>query len=200
MPKRRIELNIWHVVSFIFFVIGMLFMIYGFNACYKMHAAANISRIKTEKLHKGQYVKGEIKKYIGKSIEYSEEFYGVSGSYAYGLTFYDAYTIPTSDDKYIVVYIKDSELQNILENYDEGIGSNAYIVGKVEKPFYSFNYEFWNGTDIFKNEEEAKEKIFSKFIIREINYDKRIHRMYEGLLILFTSWIIFKIGGRVKIK
>lgn len=68
MKKKVIELSKWHVVAFVIFVIGILLLLGGAVSWLKLRAALNISRLNTEDLRLGKYVKGEITQYAGKDI------------------------------------------------------------------------------------------------------------------------------------
>ena len=130
MKKKTVELSRWQVAAFVLLGIGMLFLLGGILALAKFRAALNLSRLDTENLRSGKYVKGEIRQYAGKNSELVDVFLGVNGSYGYGLTFYDAYTIPAEDGKFVEILIKDEELLDQLEAYDKGIGSGVFFVGR----------------------------------------------------------------------
>jgi hypothetical protein len=200
--KTYIEMSKWHIVALVFMLTGLILLAYGCNAYYNIRVATNLAGINSEKLRKGQYIKGEITKYAGRKIETvgGERFYGVSYSVTVGFTTYDVYTVPTYDGKYVSLYVKDDEKKDKLGLYDNGYGNGVSIVGKVVETKFEPNYEFWEASDIFESEEEMKDKIISNYVIKEINYKKRQHRIYEGLFIMAAAWIVFRIGGKVKVK
>lgn len=199
MKKKTIELSKLQVAAFILLGGGILFLLGGILALAKFRAALNLSRLDTEDLRSGKYVKGEIRQYSGKKSELADVFLGVSGGYGYGFTFYDAYTIPAEDGKFVEILIKDEELLDQLKAYDMGIGSGAFFVGKVEKPKYEYNYDFWKNSSVFASVDDAKERICNKYVIRQ-TYPERIwYRIYAGLSLILTACIIIKGCGGVKI-
>lgn len=199
MKKKTIELSRWQVAAFVLLGIGMLFLLGGILALAKFRAALNLSRLDTENLRSGKYVKGEIRQYAGKNSELVDVFFGVSGSYGYGFTFYDAYTIPAEDGKFVEILIKDEALLDQLEAYDRGIGSGAFFVGRVEKPRYEYNYDFWKDSSVFAGVDDAKARICNKYVIRQTHPEGIRYRIYVGLSLVLTAWIIIKGCGGVKV-
>lgn len=199
MKKKTIELSKLQVAAFILLGGGILFLLGGILALAKFRAALNLSRLDTEDLRSGRYVKGEIRQYSGKKSEFGDVFLGVSSSYGYGLAFYDAYTIPAEDGKFVEILIKDDELLDQLEAYDRGIGSGAFFVGRVEKPRYEYNYDFWKDSSVFAGVDDAKARICNKYVIRQMHSEGIRYRIYVGLSLVLTAWIIIKGCGGVKI-
>lgn len=199
MKKKTIELSKLQVAAFILLGGGILFLLGGILALAKFRAALNLSRLDTEDLRSGRYVKGEIRQYSGKKSEFGDVFLGVSSSYGYGLAFYDAYTIPVEDGKFVEILIKDEELLDQLEAYDRGIGSGAFFVGRVEKPRYEYNYDFWKDSSVFAGVDDAKARICNKYVIRQMHSEGIRYRIYVGLSLVLTAWIIIKGCGGVKI-
>lgn len=199
MRKKTIELSKWHIAAFILLGIGMLFLLGGISALIQFREALNLSRLDTEDLRSGKYVKGEIRRYAGKKSELVDVFLGVSGSYGYGFTFYDAYTIPVENGKFVEVLIKDEELLDQMEAYDNGIGNGVFFVGRVEKPRYRYNYDFWKDSSVFASVDDAKERICNKYVIRQTHSEGIRYRIYAGLSLVLTACIIIKGCGGVKI-
>ncbi|MDE7321259.1 MAG: hypothetical protein K2N73_00775 [Lachnospiraceae bacterium] len=202
MKKRVIELSKWHVVAFILLGLGMFLLLCGVFSWIKLRAALSISRLDTEDLRLGKYVKGEITQYAGRDIETigGTAFNGVSASRAYGFTFYEVYTIPAADGKYVELLIDDGAIQDILKSYDQGVGSGAFFVGKAERTKYDRNYAFWDKSVTFGSAGEAEEKICDEYIIREIYPERIRYRMCAGLSLVLTASLIVRACGGVKIK
>lgn len=203
MRKKIIELSKWHVVALVIFGLGILLLTGGVVSWLKLRAAFHIARFDTEDLRLGKYVKGEITQYAVRETETINgmRFNGISGGYGYGIgVFYDAYTIPAADGKYICVLIRDEELLAALSAYDRGVGEGAFFVGKVEKPKYDVNYDFWEDSVTFESIDEAKEKICDKYVIRQIYPERIRYIIYAGISLLITAWIISIAGGRVKVQ
>ena len=200
MKKKILELSKWHIVAFVILGIGMLLLLGGIISWLKFRTALNLSRLDTEDLRFGKYIKGEITRYVGKDSQLSDDFYGVSASVAYGFTFYDIYTVPASDGKYVELLIKDEALQDILKEYDRGVGEGTFFAGKVERPRYDRNYAFWENSAVFSSADEAEEKIFEKYVVREIYPERIRYKMYAGLSLALTAWIILKACGGIKLR
>ncbi len=200
--KRVVLLSRGHVAAFVVLGFGMICLLGGLFSWIKLRTAFNISRLDTADLRLGKYVKGEITQYAGKDIETigGTVFYGVSASRAHGITFYDVYTIPAADGKYIEVLIGDETLRDTLGSYERGVGSGAFFFGKAEKVKCDQNYAFWEKSVTFGSADEAEQKICDKYVIREIYPERIKYRIYAGLSLIITALLMVYVCGGVHVQ
>lgn len=200
--KTYVEISILHIISAILTAAGFVLLMYGLYSCYRYNTAKSISAINTDRITEGRYVKGKLTKYIGKEVDGidGENFYGVSRSVYKGLTKYDVYTIPTFNKKYIALYVNDNDTLDKLETYNDGVGSSVEFVGQVIKDDYQPNYEFWQDSGLFEGQEDMNSKLFSKYVVKEIDYSKRLSHIYQGLSLWLVALILFNLAGRINIR
>lgn len=197
MQRKRIHITPGYAAAIFLMITGSVFLIRG---CIVMHAVNNtvrISELTVSQCRTGMYVSGIITAYIGKNTETlgEDEFTGVCED----LTLmagdeYEIYTIPTADDKYIRVMVRDRDKKEALQQYNKGSGRGVHIEGEIEAPETDLNYAWYE--DVFGcDKEEVDARVSSAYVIRQIHFRKEIQALYAGIVLILSAVLCFICSG-----
>lgn len=190
----EITLKKRHIAAALLIITGILFFAGGMKEYYNVKTAIPLENLTTGNIQKGKYVKGTVTEYAGfvPASLGRGSFRGVS------VTFLDAavneidfYTVRLKDGQYITLMTADRKTKKALENYDNGIGNNAYIEGEITSPVTELNYN-WLQTALGKgSREEVEELVFPQYAIAETDFSKKGMGMLYGLGCVLTAAILF---------
>ena len=197
MEKIRIQISKGYLVTLLFLMLGLLYLSNGVKAYFDSEDAVLLSELKFNECTKGQYVCGSIESCVTKKI--GKSYYGECTVWITGTgAEYHCYTIPTADNKYIRIMVKDKMNVDALEEFVQGQGEGVYIEGEILEMREPLNYEWYKGVEGWKDE-VLEEIVQPDYIIKEINFRKKIKQIYIGIVFLISAVGCFVLSGGIGI-
>jgi hypothetical protein len=166
---------------------GIVLLLMGAAAIYRENTQLSLEELSAENCRKGVYVTGSIDFYVEKAVQnlgngsYNT---GVSQSFYTGGKWYDAYTVPVSEQQYILVLVADREMLSDLEQFDHGRGDGVAFRGEVIENPIGVNDSWYEGTIL----EADTDRIIADYVIKVKPYlGERKKLFYLGVLLVAAA-------------
>ena len=196
MGKIRIQITKGYIITLLFLVFGLINFFNGMKAYYDSKNAVLLSELKFDECAEGQYVRGSIESYVVKRLE--TKYFGNSGTLITAMgTEYNFYTIPTADNKYIRIMIRDKSDTDALEEFVRGQGEGVYIEGEIVKSALPLNYGWYKGVEGWENK-VLEEIVHPNYVIKEIDFSKKMKQVYIGIVLMLGAVGCFILSGGIE--
>jgi hypothetical protein len=165
---------------------GIVLLLMGVAAIYRENTQLSLEELSAENCRKGVYVTGSIDFYVEKAVQNlgNGSYTGVSQSFYTGGKWYDAYTVPVSEQQYILVLVADREMLSDLEQFDHGRGDGVAFRGEVIENPIGVNDPWYEGTIL----EADTDRIIADYVIKVKPYlGERKKLFYLGAMVVAAA-------------
>lgn len=174
--KYNVSITKRIVLTFIIFIIGMIFLCIGISSYNKYNHALHLETLDEQMLKKGKYVIRNIDTYIERVMYGNNKYNGVSQTHLTARKTYDYYTVPIEQDSYIALLISDESVKEQLDSFEDGHGEDVYFESIIIEPLTELNYEWYENAEGFN-----PENLVDSFVIT-VETDKTDYDLYVNTL------------------
>ena len=200
MEKIKIQVTRGYLITILFIFGGVFNLFFGMKAYFDFKNAVLLSELKFDECVVGQYVYGNIDSYVVKKLETAGAD-NYSGECATVITAtgveYNFYTIPTVDNKYIRIMMRDKDNTDELKEFVCGRGEGVYIEGEIVETMEPLNYEWYKGVEGWKDK-VLEEIVHPSYVIKEIDFSDKIKQVYIGIVFLLGAVGSFILSGGIE--
>jgi hypothetical protein len=176
---------------------GIVLLLMGAAAIYRENTQLSLEELSTENCKKGVYVTDSIDFYVEKAVQNlgNGSYTGVSQFFYTSGKWYEAYTVPVSEQQYILVLVADREMLSNLEQFDHGRGDGVAFRGEIIENPIGVNDPWYEGTIL----EADTDRIIADYVIKVKPYlGERKKLIYLGALVVAAA--IARMWGMKKRK
>lgn len=150
-----------------------------------------------ERTMKGnRYVRGTISECVTVPYEGRNDVRdGCSNSFLNGVMFYDCYTIPISEGRYIRVWLYEKESLNGMESLVKGASAEVPFAGLLVRSNGALNTEFYD-----RDPEFDQSKVVTDYTLVQKTTEKEKNLLFIGLFGMGAALLTYVRGGGIRVK
>ncbi len=191
--KKQINLSIHYILSFVLFFVGIISLFTAMSRHDLISNPYSWDNLNSITFDTGDYICGDISKYLVNTGSN-----GVMGETGDMFGFYTIYSVPTEDNKYIELLIKDEEILAKLETYEAGVGSGVYLEAKIIKGDSAYlNYPFYQRALNTDSTELIDQLTVAELNIIETDFSSNFTLFIIAAFSLFAGVSLFFFSGGV---
>ncbi len=197
--KRTINLSICYLLIFALFIFSIVNLLIALNEHNSINNALDINSISSAQIEEGVFLSGTVDDYLVKEAQ--SLLVPASGNVGAHISLVgenSIYAIRLSDNKYIQLFIKNSDSIELLNDVEAFLGSDGINVQAKIVPNEYVNYDWYKLALNLETDSETRNLLITDLAIQEINFNDTYKKIRNYSLLILLAIVLFTVTGGFK--